>query len=139
MKTTQEILSEIKASPSPRVKVAVTDIDGILRGKYLNKDKFLSCVEGGFGFCNVIFGWDSSDVCYDNSKYTGWHSGYPDALARLDLSTYRQVPWDEQVAFFLGDFVDADGNPLSICPRQILKKVVQRCEKAGFIVKRGIS
>ena len=40
----------------------------------------------------------------DNVAYTGWHSGYPDALVKLDLSTYRRVPWDHNVPFFLGEF-----------------------------------
>ena len=33
---------------APKVKVAVSDIDGILRGKYLHRDKFASAAEGGF-------------------------------------------------------------------------------------------
>lgn len=36
------------------------DIDGVLRGKIMSKDKFLSAAKSdGFGFCSVIFGWDS--------------------------------------------------------------------------------
>src|SRR3954462_8909994 len=106
------VLAILRDPKITRVKVAVSDIDGILRGKYLNKEKFLSAAESGFGFCNVVFGWDSSDVCYDNVKYTGWHTGYPDALARIDLSTYRKVPWDHGVLFFLADFENGQGQPL---------------------------
>src|SRR5829696_3416922 len=95
----KDALSELKNSKHTRVKVAVTDVDGILRGKYLHKDKFLSAIESGFGFCNVVFGWDSTDVCYDNSTYTGWHTGYPDALAKIDLNTFRKVPWDGNIPF----------------------------------------
>ena len=72
-----EIIEKVKNSSSSKVKVAITDIDGILRGKYIHKDKFLSILEGGFGFCDVVFGWDSNDVCYENSTFTGWHSGFP--------------------------------------------------------------
>ena len=120
------------------MKVAITDLDGVLRGKYLNKDKFLSAAETGFGFCSVIFGWDSSDVCYDNSSFAGWHNGYPDALARVDLNTYRNVPWDDNVAFFLGDFEGTDGQPLEICPRSLLKKVIARAAKAGYKASCGM-
>ena len=116
----------MKNSPNPKVKVAITDIDGVLRGKYIHKDKFLSALEGGFGFCNVIFGWDINDLAYDDCKFTGWHSGYPDATARLDLQTFRKVPWDNDVPFFLGDF------DLDICPRNLLKKVKAESEKLGF-------
>ena len=114
------------------MKVAITDVDGILRGKYLHPSKFEAALEGGFGFCNVVFGWDASDVCYDNASYTGWHSGYPDALVRLDENTYREVPWDGGVPFLLGEFVDEQGAPLSVCPRQTLRRVLARLEAAGY-------
>jgi len=126
------ILKELEKSPHEKVKVAVVDIDGILRGKYLQKEKFLSAAESGFGFCNVVFGWDSADVCYDNATYTGWHTGYPDALARIDPSTYRTIPWDNDVPFFLGDF------ELDVCPRNLLKNVLDRGRKLGFSAKCGV-
>ncbi|MEO5767944.1 MAG: glutamine synthetase family protein [Polyangia bacterium] len=128
----REAVERVKQSPAGKVKVAITDIDGVMRGKYIHKDKFLSAVEGGFGFCSVVFGWDASDLCYDNARYTGWHTGYPDVVARLDLSTFREVPWDGAVPFFLGDFQDDKGGPLPICPRQLLKRVVARLADAGF-------
>lgn len=131
-------LDAVRASPSPRVKVAVSDIDGILRGKYLHKDKFFGAAEGGFGFCDVVFGWDMADQCYDNTRVTGWHHGFPDALARLDLGTLRHVPWDDKVPFFLGEFVNADGSPYPICPRQTLKRVLRRAEKLGVQVMCGL-
>ena len=131
------IVDAIRKSTIGKVKVAVSDIDGILRGKYIHRDKFLSAVEGGFGFCDVVFGWDSHDQCYDNTKITGWHKGFPDAMVRLDLSTYRTVPWDGAVPFFLGDFVNADGSPFPICPRQVLKRVLKRAEKTGLIAMVG--
>jgi glutamine synthetase len=135
----KDILAELRRSPTQKVKVAVTDIDGVMRGKYLHKDKFLSAAEGGgFGFCNVVFGWDSADVCYDNATYTGWHTGYPDAVARVDLSTARTVPWDGGVPFFLADFEDGQGGPLPVCPRSLLKKIVARAQAAGFMPKAGL-
>jgi glutamine synthetase len=137
--STKDILAELRRSPTQKVKVAVTDIDGVMRGKYLHKDKFLSAAEGGgFGFCNVVFGWDSADVCYDNATYTGWHTGYPDAVARVDLSTARTVPWDGGVPFFLADFEDGKGGPLPVCPRSLLKKIVARAQAAGFMPKAGL-
>jgi glutamine synthetase len=125
----------LEKSPSSKVKVAVTDIDGVLRGKYIHRTKLESALESGFGFCNVVFGWDAADICYDNARYTGWHTGYPDALVRLDLDTYREVPWDGNVPFLLGEFVDGNGDGLGICPRQLLRRVIARLEDAGFSAK----
>ena len=135
-------VTAIEKSGASKVKVAVSDIDGILRGKYLHRDKFLGTAEpypkGGFGFCDVVLGWDMADTCYDNTTVTGWQHGFPDALARVDLNTARKVPWDNKVDFFLGEFVNADGTPHAVCPRQTLKKVLKRAEKMGFAVMTGM-
>jgi glutamine synthetase len=131
------VLEAIRRSNPSKVKVAVADIDGVLRGKYLHPDKFFSAAEGGFGFCDVVLGWDSSDQTYDNTRLTGWQHGYPDAMVRIDLATHRKVPWDGGVSFFLGDFVNADGSPHPACPRQLLKRVLARGEKMGFAAMVG--
>ena len=132
-----DLIEEIRASDAPKVKVAITDIDGVLRGKYLHRDKFLSALDGGFGFCDVVFGWDSGDQTYDNTHLTGWHHGFPDAMVRLDPATGRRVPWDGDVPFFLGDFVTAAGKPHPICPRQVLKRVLARAKKMGYTAMVG--
>jgi len=128
----KQILDYVRKHPSQKVKVAVTDIDGILRGKYMSADKFLSVADSNFGFCDVVFGWDANDLAYDNAQYTGWHTGYPDAKARIDLSTFRKIPWENDVPFFLGDFVDDKDQSLAVCPRQLLKKMIGEADKAGF-------
>ena len=128
----KEILEYVKNHASRKVKIAFTDIDGILRGKYISVDKFLSVAESDTSFCNVIFGWDAADAAYDNSSFTGWHSGYPDAAARLDLSTFRKIPWENDLPFFLGDFIPEKNQPV-VCPRQLLKKVLADAVSAGFL------
>ena len=106
----KEISRLLADSGANKVKLAVSDIDGILRGKFISMDKFRAVAEKGFGFCDVIFGWDAADVAYDNSSVTGWHTGYPDATAIIDFNSYRNVPWEQDVPFFLADFGDANGD-----------------------------
>jgi glutamine synthetase len=130
--TNEEIVAELKSSDVQKVRVAIVDIDGVLRGKVMHKDKFLSAVDGGFGFCTVVFGWDCADLCYDHVDYTGWHTGYPDAEVEVDLQTYRTIPWEDGVPFFLGHFVKDGGKPLEVCPRQVLRQVVEKSEAAGY-------
>lgn len=125
----QQIIEYVNAHPSGKVKLAIADIDGVLRGKYISKQKFMSVIEGELGFCDVVFGWDMADVCYDNTNFTGWHSGYPDAKAKLDLSTFRKIPWENDVPFFLGEFIE---DAAEVCPRTLLKKVIQNAENEGF-------
>lgn len=136
--TVHPALAALKKAGATKVKVAVSDIDGVLRGKYLHIDKFEGAADGGFGFCDVVFGWDMQDSPYDNTQVTGWQHGFPDALARIDLDTARRVPWDNGVPFFLGEFVNADGTPHPVCPRQLLRRVLARAEKLGYEVMAGM-
>jgi len=132
-KREKEILDYIEKYPSDKVRVAVCDIDGILRGKIMHKKKFTSVVEEGFGFCDVIFGWDAGDALYENADFTGWHTGYPDAGARIDPVTFRKIPWENDMPFFLADFYDEGGGGLSVCPRNLLKKISKQAKDQGFI------
>ena len=84
-------LERLRKTNASKVKVAVSDIDGVLRGKYLHIDKFMGAAEGGFGFCDVVLGWDMHDVTYDNTTFTGWHHGFPDALAASAASSSRRL------------------------------------------------
>ncbi|HVY60996.1 MAG TPA: glutamine synthetase family protein, partial [Planctomycetota bacterium] len=125
-------ISALVGDEETRVKIGGFDVDGVLRGKSISIDKFRSACDSGFGFCDVIFGWDSSDALYDNAQFTGWHTGYPDVLARLDLSTFRRIPWEGGVPFVLADFHAPDGGPLPISPRQALRRVVETAEGRGY-------
>lgn len=120
-----------------KVKVGGFDIDGVLRGKFVSIDKFWNIVESGFGFCDVIFGWDVADVLYDNAKVTGWDTGYPDAQAVIDPSTVRFPPGEQDTAVFLVDFSLPHGSAHPACPRSLLKRVLERAAKMGYHASFG--
>ncbi len=134
--TPAEIKKDLERRGIEHVKVGGFDIDGVLRGKYVSLSKFLGAMESGFGFCDVVFGWDLDDQLYqdahDKNAVTGWHSGYPDAHAKLDLSTYRVLPWEPKTAAFLVDFFHPDGSSHAACPRSLLKSVLKRLEDRGL-------
>lgn len=115
-----------------RHKIGVFDIDGVLRGKYVNRDKFLSAAEKGLGFCDVVLGWDVNDQLYDNASVSGWHTGYRDAPVTLDLSTTRVLPFEPNTVFVLGGF---SGAYEAVCPRAVLRRTLERAASMGFDVK----
>jgi glutamine synthetase len=128
-----EIIQLLSQQQTEKVKLAITDIDGVMRGKLINFDKFKSIVEKGFGYCNVVFGWDAADAAYDNVQFTGWHTGYPDSTAVIDINTFRKIPWENDIPLFLADFRDEKGNDLKICPRSLLKNIAQQAARAGYM------
>lgn len=116
------------------VKVGVFDVDGVLRGKYISREKFFSALDNGFGFCDVVLGWDVKDRLYDNASYTGWHTGYPDALVRIVPESCRELPLEDSMLFFLGEF---SGQAEAICPRGILKNIITRAAGMGLEIFSG--
>lgn len=128
-------VNQFKDEAIERIKLGVTDIDGVLRGKYISIDKFAGMADGA-GFCDCVLGWDVNDQLYDNATFTGWHTAFPDATYRLDLSSERRLPDENNTPYFIGEFVDANDqeNFHSICPRSLLKKVLAKANDMGFDV-----
>ncbi len=120
-----------------KAKIGGFDVDGVWRGKYVSLDKLRSAAKGGLGFCDVVFGWDVGDELYDNAEVTGWHTGYPDARALVDLSTARVIPWEPDTAALVLDFVNEDGSPYEPSPRQLLRRVGQKARAHGFLPRFG--
>ncbi|RLT90763.1 MAG: glutamine synthetase [Ketobacter sp. GenoA1] len=116
------------------VKVGVADLDGIIRGKYMSREKFFSALDKGFGFCDVVLGWDSNDQLYEgvNVQYTGWQTGYPDAPVRIVPHSCRDVYAEPGMLFFLAEFESAAA---AICPRGLLKRILDMAGAMGFEAK----
>ena len=134
--TGDAVLDELKKRGTKRVKLGIADMDGVLRGKYLAMDKFASLAAGSAGFCDCIFGWDSADQLYDNTTFSGWHKGFPDAAYRLDLGTRRWLPDEPETPFFLAELVPPAGQRFHpICPRNVLKRVLSAAAERGFEVR----
>ena len=133
LKSAEDVKKFLDSSKTDYVKVGLTDIDGILRGKYMHVDKFIKSSKKGFGFCDVIFGWDSSDELYElkneseDDLYTGWHSGFPDAKANIIPESGRINPFEENVPFFLAELSEDE-----VCPRGLLNKLIKKMEDVGI-------
>src|SRR5262249_26711415 len=124
VKTADEARQIVRERNLSHVKLGVFDVDGVLRGKYLGRDKFFAALDSGAGFCDVVLGWDSNDQLYDNVSYTGWHTAYPDAQVRIIPDTCRDLPTEggpneNGMLLFLAEFA---GAAEAICPRGVLRR-----------------
>ncbi|CAK1355347.1 Glutamine synthetase [Cercospora beticola] len=130
-KLTYEDLEDL-LKDDPAVKVGGADIDGQIRGKLMSKKKFMSIASSGFGFCSVIFGWDMHDQTYFRElAISNAANGYRDITAEVDLSSFRRIPWENNVPFFLVSFREPEGGKLSACPRSLLETAVEKIEAKG--------
>jgi len=113
------------------IKVGLFDADGVMRGKYMSKEKFFTSLDNGFAFCDVVLGWDSKDQLYDNITYTGWHTGYPDAPVRIIPHSCRTIPFEGDMLLFIAEF---EGKAQQICPRGTLQRVIKKASEMGLDV-----
>ncbi|KAG1447476.1 hypothetical protein G6F56_009249 [Rhizopus delemar] len=123
-----------------RIKVAAVDIDGVLRGKIMHKQKFLQILKDGFGFCSVTYGWDIEDKNYTTPvEFAGEDSSYFDLIAKVDLESYRRIPWENNIPFFLLNlYHPTTKKPLYCCPRNVLKSAVDDFEEMGLKAYCGV-
>jgi glutamine synthetase len=131
MAEADSLITTYEQSGIKRVKLAFVDVDGVLRGKYISLSKFKSIAAGSSGFCDCVLGWDVDDQLYDNASFTGWHTAFPDAPYRIDLTTERRLRDENDIPFFLVEFIgETAGHP--ICPRNRLKQVLLLAEEMGY-------
>lgn len=134
VKTIADAKAIVEQRKLSHVKVGVFDVDGIMRGKYMSRAKFLSALESGYGFCDVVLGWDCQDQQYDNVQFTGWHTGYPDAPVRILPYSCRPLPFEDDNLLFLSEFAPPAEQ---LCPRGILRRVIERAQTMGFVPYAG--
>ncbi len=135
VKTVADAMAIVEERGLSHVKVGLFDIDGIMRGKYMSKAKFFSSLEKGFSFCDVVLGWDVKDQLYDNTRFTGWHTGYPDAPVRILPHTCRDVVDEAGMLLFIAEFAD---KAEAVCPRGVLRKVLTKADALGYDVQAAL-
>lgn len=120
------------------VKLGVNDIDGVMRGKYLAAPDLLAALGGELGVCSCLIGWDCDDALYTNNPdgVTGWHTGFPDMPVTIAPETARDLPREfaGKGLLVLGELA---GEAAAICPRTLLRKILEEATRMGFEVVVG--
>ncbi|MGI9278510.1 MAG: glutamine synthetase family protein [Endozoicomonas sp.] len=132
IKTVEDVKQLVNHRKLSHIKVGLFDNDGVLLGKYMGRDKFFSALDSGFSFCDVVLGWDCQDQIYDNTTFTGWHTGFPDKQARILPDTARNLPDEENMLLFLAEF---SGDAEQVCPRGLLRRVIDKAASMGFLAR----
>lgn len=110
------------------VIVAGTDPAGVLRGKRLTVPYFRHAVEGGVNFSSYLLGTTTMDEVLPGL----FDTGIPDVRGKIDLSSFRLAPWEENTAVVLMDWHTEDDEPHPLCPRSALKRQVGRAAAMGY-------
>ena len=110
------------------VRLLYTDLHGVARGKDIPVPHFADMCEEGVAFCAAVMGTDLR-----HTPVVGGDEGYVDFAIRPDLSTLRQVPWQPEVAWCLGEAWTLDGSDhWPVCPRALLERVIDSYAAKGL-------
>ena len=130
----EDLTTQVASGDIDTVVVAMTDQQGRLVGKRVTGRYFIEAIlHGTIEACNYLLAVDVDMKPLPGYRFANWDQGYGDLSLLPDLSTLRPVPWLEATAIVLCDVVDeGDHAPISVSPRQILRRQVERAHAAGF-------
>lgn len=123
------------------VVLCTPDMQGRLLGRRLTRDAFLRGVDRGVDMCTAAFAWDITQDpmgMVGRLDWAGFHTGWHDIRLEADLSTLRPAAWVGQTAICMADVVEvADGTPVPVAPRSILRQQVDALAEDGFAALTG--
>ncbi|WP_402843365.1 glutamine synthetase family protein [Microbacterium sp. GXS0129] len=138
MLTAEQLRSAISDGTIDTVLLAFTDMQGRLQGKFIHGEFFIESVLGhGTEGCNYLLTVDVEMNTVDGYDLTSWEKGYGDMMFVLDLDTIRLLPNREGTAMIQCDLTLADGSPVEVSPRQILRRQIERAAQLGFTAFAG--
>ncbi|QFZ21930.1 glutamine synthetase family protein [Saccharothrix syringae] len=133
MLAVEELRVLVDSGEVDTVLVAVVDMQGRLQGKRCAARYFLDEVlEHAAEGCDYLLAVDVEMNTVGGYATSSWDRGYGDLVMKPDLSTLRRVPWHEGTAMVLCDIVTEDGEPVSVSPRQVLKRQLDRLAERGL-------
>ena len=116
------------------VIVAFADMQGRLVGKRVAARLFVEEMAAhGAECCSYLLAVDVEMNTVSGYAMSSWDTGYGDMVMRPDLNTLRLVPWLPDTALVLADLGWADGSPVAVSPRAILRRQLDRLGERGLV------
>lgn len=119
------------------VTIAVVDTNGLLRGQKISGSELEDALQNGVGMSPAQLALDPTDVFLTIPGITDDGSEFSDSVLRVDASSRTTMPFErvEDSALYLAQF---SGEASALCPRSILRSVVDRAAKCGLHAKIGV-
>jgi glutamine synthetase len=114
-------------TPVTSIRVLYPDLHGVARGKDVPIAEFDYVLEQGLRFCAAVMGTDLR-----HTPVVGADEGYPDLIARPDMSTMTTLPWEPGVASCLADLEPAEGGAPIPDPRGAVRRAVEDLRAIGL-------
>ncbi len=115
------------------ILTVMPDTQGRIVGKRVTGRFFVDEVmDHGVHACAYLLTVDMEMEPLPGFDLSSWESGYQDFRLVPDLGTLRRAAWLEATAIVMCDVVDDQDRSITVAPREILKKQVERAHALGF-------
>lgn len=129
-----ELVQLVGTADIDTVIVAFTDMQGRLAGKRVAGRFFVDEVAAhGAECCSYLVAVDVDLNTVPGYAMSSWETGYGDMVMTPDLSTLRPVPWLPGTALVIADLAWADGRPVTVSPRAILRRQLDRLAQRELV------
>lgn len=122
------------------IVVAMPDLQGRLQGSRIDAGHALEHVlvdGGGFDACDYLLAVDVDMRTTEGYAIDATERGFGDLSLRPDASTVCVPPWWDRTALLIADAVDADGVPVAVAPRTVLRRQLDRLADLGLAARCG--
>ena len=114
-------------TPVTSIRVLYPDLHGVARGKDVPIAEFDHVLDHGLRFCAAVMGTDLR-----HTPVVGGGEGYPDLIARPDMTTMAPLPWEPDVASCLADLEPAEGGVPIADPRGAVRRAMAELRATGL-------
>ena len=141
---TREAERRMRAGEMSVVRLAFADQHGILRGKTLVASEVDAALKNCVGFTTTMLLKDTSH----RTVFPVWQpgggfgmkelEGAADVVMLPDPTTFRALPWAPHSGWMLCDIYFADGRPMPLCTRHILRNTLSTLADRGYDFVAGL-
>ncbi|MFJ2008044.1 glutamine synthetase family protein [Streptomyces chartreusis] len=138
-----EIIRRAECENVRSVRVVFADQHGLLRGKTIVASELASVFRSGLTVVSTLLSKDTSGTTVfpafsaDGGLGIAEMAGAGDILMVPDPSTFRVLDWAGNTGWLLCDLYFANGQPVPLCSRGLMRRAVQRAADQGYDVLTG--
>jgi glutamine synthetase len=131
-------IDDFIANPASRfATVAMTDTNGLLRGQMVSAKGLKGIAQNGMGMAPVTLALEPTDEINHIPGISDDSADFHDDPLEIDPDTTRRLPWSQDGDDLLV-LANYTGPTADMCPRSILKRVLNRATEAGLTPKYGL-
>jgi glutamine synthetase len=130
-KSSDALMSQVQTSAVKLVRFLYCDTSSIIRGKATHVERLKPRLEQGIGLVKGMMSMNMLDALQSSTGYgaTGEVRLVPDP------DTFVILPYAQHSAVLLCDLVELDHQPWALCPRNILKRQIEKAAQMGIRIE----